>query len=329
MALLSFGSEACSYTLPAGSVYAHSTDTTRFDSAVTRVAMVVQNGVSELILPFDQVGGISEVYIRAKLYQESVAAGIYFDIQNEAGTQTQYRVELDATGQWIVKRFDGTNFITLGTTSQPMSVNELITFDLYIKRDAALGSIEVRRNNVQVLIVNNVDTSTPATMGQLRLIGLAGATQKSYWSEVMVTDTSAYNERLVTLAAIADGAQTGWIGDYTKIDEAVYNSADFVETNTVGLVQTYAHSGIPAGFSTYNVKAVGVASRVSNDSGSAVNDAQHVVRVGNTDYTTTNLGIVKDGSEQSIRSIFLTNPNTAAPWTFADVNTTEFGIKSV
>lgn len=330
MAVFCVGGESECYDLPSGHNYSASTNPAHFDNALSRGAMAVTTGTSELILPFNQTGGVDEVYIHFVLYQENVTSGNYIDIQNEAQTQTQYRVVMNADATWTIQRYDGTNFVDLGTTSQAMAQNELITVDIHILRNNTTGVVEVYRNNVSVLNVSNVDTSTPATMGAIHFIGLAGSNNRMMISQVIVGDQSFLNWKLCTLAPTGNGTHTDFTGDYTAIDEPnIVNTADYIETNSTQVRESFVHSGIPTAYSTYNVKGVVVAGHLSNDSGSAVNDDQFMVRTNSNDYDSPNLSVPKTGAMVQRQYIWENNPATSNPWTVSEVQSMEFGVKSV
>lgn len=330
MPVFAVGGESDTYDLPSGHNYSSSTNPAHFDNALSRGAMAVTTGTSELILPFNQTGGVSEVYIHFVLYQENVTSGNYIDIQNEAQTQTQYRVVMNADATWTIQRYDGTNFVDLGTTSQAMAQNELITVDIHILRDSTNGVVEIYRNNVSVLTVSNTDTSTPDTMGVIRFIGLAGANNRMLISQVIVGDESFLNWKLCTLAPVGNGTHTSWVSDYTSVDDSnVVNTADYIETNNTQVRESFTHSGIPSAYSTYNVKGVVVAGHISNDSGSAVNDVQFMLRTNSADYDSANLNVPKTGAMVQRQKIWETNPATSNPWTVSEVQSTEFGVKTV
>ena len=328
MPVFAVGGEADSFDLPAGHSYAVSTNVAHYDSAISRCAMIVTTGTSELELPLNQTGGVSTLYIHFNLYQESVALANYIDIYNEAKTQVQYRIRMDASGTWTAQRFNGTAFVDIGTTSATMAINGAITVDMKIVQSATIGEFNIKRNNVDVLNITAADTSTPATMGVVRFVGLAGGTNRMMISQVIVGDETFLNWKLATLAPVATGTFGAWTGDYTAVDEVAYNNADFIETNSLNQIETMNVTDIPASLSTYNVKSIVTTGIFSNDAGSAVNDTEFALQTNGTTQTTP-ANVVKDGSEQVKQAVFATNPATGNPWTQAEVNTLEIGVKSV
>ncbi len=329
MAIFLMGGEPDTFSLPPGiGTYSISTDTTKYDANVSRCAMVLSGGISELNADFQQTGGVSDVYLRFRWAQDNVVAGTLFDIYDEGFNQVQYRFESTATGQWSVSRYDGAAFQLLGTTTNAMFVNDIGNVHIHIVRDAAAGVVEIKKDGAVELSLTNIDTSTPATMGGVRFIGLSGAGNNSYLSQFVASDIEYPTGFVYTAVPNADGDATSWVGDYTAIDD-IFNDANFIETNTINQEELNQLTDLPAQFSTYAIKAVSVNSRVSIDAGAVPADIQHIIRTGNTTYSSTNLGVVKDGSVQIKQTVWETNPQTSAPWTYTEVNALQSGAKSV
>lgn len=289
--------------------------------------MLVTQGASEIFLPFGTA--LSSAWIHMRLYQETLTSGTYITLRNAAGTETEYRISTDASGFWTVERFKSASFTALGTTSAAaVQADTIQDIDIFYTRSLGSGVFQVYRNGVSILNFSG-DADTESAVALIRFEGLTTNTREMNISQVIVADESTIGWKLATLSPDGNGAQTAWTNDYTAVDEFSYNSADYIETNSTSQTETYTVSNINAAYATYNVKAVAVAVRASNDAGSAVNDLQAVVRVSGTDYPSANLSITKDGTEQSKQNVWNTNPATTAAWTQSEVNALEAGVKSV
>jgi hypothetical protein len=326
MTVYAVGGEPATFDLVPGHNYATSVDTAHYDDTLSRGAVTINTGVSEVELPFGTE--VSEVYIHLMIAQQDVAAGNYIDIKNSSGAQTQYRIVINADATWTFQRYDGSAFVNIGDTSSAMFENNRGYVDIYILQDNTNGKVDIYKDTVNVLTFTG-DTSTPNQMGRLRFIGLPTAETKMHISQVIVANESLINWRLGTLAPVGDGDHTDWTGDYTMVDEFVPNANDFCEINSVNALETFDLADINPNYSTYNVKAVVTAGRVSNDAGSIVNDCQFVVRTSDNDYTSPNMGITKDGTLQSKQHVWENNPHTSNPWTISEVNGLQSGFKSV
>lgn len=321
-------SEADSFSLGTSMSYAHSTDGSRYETNLSRGAMVVTQGASEIYAPFNTT--LSDFWLHMRLYLENAPASTeaIFYIRNAAGTEDEYRILENTDGTWSIQRYKSATYTTLATTASPMLVDAGADIDIHFVRNATTGSITVYKNGVSMLSFTG-DTDTTSLPGMVYFEGMTGTNNEMFVSQVIVADESTVGWKLATLSPTGNGSNTAWTNDFAAVDEFIFDNTDFIETNTVGNLETYTTSGINAAFSTYNVKAVTVAARASNDSGSAVADLQFVVRTSGTNYTSPNAGLVKDGTEQSKQYVWNTNPNTASAWTQAQVNAAEIGVKSV
>lgn len=328
MTVYAMAGEADSFSLGTSMAYAHETTSGRYESNLSRGAMIVTQGASEIYVPFGTT--LSDFWIHFRLYQEGAPASTesYFYIKNAAGTEDEYRIQINSDSTWTIQRFKSATYTTLGTTSSAVLLDAAGDIDIHVVRNISSGVFQIYKNGVSVFNFTG-DTDTTSVPGMIYFEGMTTSTREMDISQVVVADESTIGWKVATLSPTGNGANTAWTNDYLNVDEFVYDNTDFIETNSVGVIETYTTSGINAAYSTYNVKAVAVAARMSNDSGSSVADVQFVVRVSGTNYTSPNAGLTKDGNEYSKQYIWNTNPNTSSAWSQAQVNGAEIGVKSV
>lgn len=329
MAVIAVGGEADTYTLVSGSAFAHESTAGRYESNASRTAMLITAGASEIRLPFT---GSTSFWLHFYAYQEGLPASAAdaIVIMNSAGTEGEYKVIMNTDGSWTFQKFKSASWSTIGSTTAAVAVinNSAAAFDFQIVRHITTGTFNVFKDGVSIFSFSG-DTDTDSVPASVKFTGTTTNTRELNISQVIVADESTVGWKLQTLYPDGNGANTSWTGDYTAVDEAVYASGDFIETNTLNNIETYTAANINAAYSSYNVKAVVVAARASNDSGSAINDLQMVVRTSATNYTSSNVGLTKDGQEYSVQAVWNTNPNTASAWTQSEVNALEVGVKAV
>jgi hypothetical protein len=328
MAILAVGGEADCYNPVTGQVFAHETNTARYETTASRVAMLVRSAVSEIRLSTPAMPATFWTHMR--IYQEAipVVAADYILWENGPGTETAYKVVFNTDGTWTFRRYSGAAFVTIGTTASAVISNAAAEFDFEITRDSVTGKFNVYKDGASIFSFSG-NTSTDSNVASIRFGGCAQTTEEMMLSQVIVADVSTISMKLVTQFPDGNGFNTSWANDYQNIDEAVYNSGDFIETNTVGAIETSTTSNINAAYAAYNVAGVAVAGRFSNDPGSVITDVQAAIRTASTNYFSANLSLPKDGLERSVQAVFNTNPNTSAVWTQAEVNATEVGVKAV
>lgn len=148
----------------------------------------------------------------------------------------------------------------------------------------------------------------------------------SSWSQILHTrDIPTIGAKVYTRRGTADGANTGWTGAYTDVNEAITNDASVQNSASAGQKETHVMADItvPSGF---EVGSVFHWMRAKND-GTAPNNIHSVVRVSGTDYATGNLANIGT-SFGPIGARYDQNPGTAANWTAAGFNGIELGYES-
>lgn len=328
MTVYAVGGEADTFTPGTAMAFGHESTSGRYESNLSRGAMLVTQGSTEIYLPFST--GLSDFWIHFRLYQEGAPASQenYFYIKNAAGTEDEYRILINSDSTWTIQRYKSATYTTLGTTSAAVLLDAAGDIDIHVVRNISTGVFQIYKNGVSIFNFSG-DTDTTSVPAMIYFEGMTTSTKEMDISQVIIADESTIGWKLATLSPTGNGANTAWTNDYLNVDEFVYDNTDFIETNSVGNIETYTNSGINAAYSTYNVKAVAVAARMSNDSGSAVADMQFVVRVSGTNYTSPNAGLTKDGNEYSKQYLWNVNPNTSSAWSQAQVNGAEIGVKSV
>lgn len=114
--------------------------------------------------------------------------------------------------------------------------------------------------------------------------------------------------------------------NWTNVDEIPPNTTDYNSSGTNDQYDTYAHAGSQLPASAVSVVALATASSNMRD-GVVINNAQHVIRIGATDYFTANYALPVSYATNWQSSAWNVNPNTGANWSVANANGTEFGFR--
>lgn len=146
-------------------------------------------------------------------------------------------------------------------------------------------------------------------------------------SQILVTEgRSAIGGKVKYSRATGAGANSGWTGAYTDVNEAINSDATVNAAAAAGLRQTYPMGdvAVPAG---YAIVSVFYAIRAKND-GAAPANIKASIRSGaaNFDAAANFPGI--GTSFGSLVARYDNDPNTAAPWTQAGWNAVEAGYLS-
>ena len=329
MSVLAVGGEADCWEPVSGQDYAYDTTSGHYELNVSRGAMKVTQGVSEIELVTSQT--LAEGYIHMYLYQEAVAGNVDDWIQiKKANGDPAFRISLNADGTWAAQKYkSGVWSADLAVTAGVVLANDAAAFDVYIKVDGTVGEFRIYKETVEILTFAGDTSIDNLTFGRVHVKGQTGSGNELSVSQVILADESTLGWKLASLNPTGNGANTQWTGNYTDVDEFVFDSTDFLEALSTGLIETSTMSDLNALLGSFNVKAVAFATRAENDSGSSVNDIQATLRISGTNYFSGNLGLAKDGTDHSVQTIFATNPATGGSWSQSVVNALEAGLKSV
>lgn len=265
-------------------------------------------------------------YMRQELSQYGPSSFRFFGFYD--GSSLQVDLNRDADGGISAYR----NGTLLATTTQKGIIMHAVPFHLQVKAvfsDTA-GSLEVRINDRAVMTLTNIDNvaTANASASGVRLVG--SYANRVFFDDLWVDDSGFLGDcKVHTLMPSAAGETTSWTpsasSNYDCVNELQQNGdTDYVFSATANQIDTYAYGDlVPATGTVYAVVSRLVARK--DDAGNRT--VAPVIRPGSTD-------IVGDGVYLSdvytpYEKIYLQNPETLQPWTIAEVNATQFGIKLV
>lgn len=316
----------------AGSFANYTSNTSKYDPTLSRCSMNILN-TAEWLRPFNQT--VSEVWIHFVAYYDNDTYDTFnhvmlYDtttssqvagLKRRAGFNNQIHFRL-----WINGIGD------LSNTDFSLAEQTLYEFDIHYLPDATNGKLVVyvdKQKKVEYL-GNTLPTSGSTTGSSDALYLGYDSSEGAHISQVIVADESTLGKKLATIYPESDGTYNEFTsGGALDIDELTLDTSDFISTDQVNKRYTANYTNIDNAYVGYDVDAVQVTTHARLPASSAINDLQHMVRNGGSDYTTANLNITKDGSVQRLESLFQTNPVTGNNWTKADVDASEFGVKTV
>ncbi len=256
-------------------------------------------------------------------------------LAGDSGATNHMNVALTATGALDLRR--GTTVLA-STAGALIVANEWHYLELKVTLSDTVGVATVRLNGTQVLTFSG-DTKNAGTgtvLDAYQLGGPSASANYDFDDLFLLNGAGTINNdflgdcRVETLLPNGNGASSAWVGsdansvdNYLLVNEAVPSLTEFVESATVGAVDTYAFAN--AATAAGSVPGVMVSALARTDAGAA--NVALVSRSG-TDQA--------DGGTQAlsttavaVRQSFELQPVTAAAWTLAAVNGAEFGMKIV
>lgn len=277
-------------------------------------------------------------YIAGLAFKPSVPdpAASYRVVSFREGATLHVALRATAGSGLDVMRGDGT---VLGTASGVTSTSQYYYVEVKVTVHDTTGSVVVRVNGVAVITLTNVDTRNGAT-GVIDSVQLGTDVNTSNsgnqgWraNDVYFADTTGtYNNdflgdlRVEVLYPSANGSvaftpSTG--SNFQCVDEAQHNAdTDFVASNVLNAVDRYAYGDLVAMSGAVLGVCVNTVDR-KEDAGART--MAHVVFSGTQ---MSGAAFSPTTSYFTHQTVFETKPDDA-PWTIADVNGMEAGIKII
>lgn len=246
----------------------------------------------------------------------------------------------DSSNQpWLALRSTTTSgtyglFYNSGTGASPVwtqlgssfTVTQLaiVSMDMVlVKNSAGTHSASLYYNNTLV----STGTFTAASLAVRALRGSIGPVD-AYYSQIMITEgKSTIGGKVKYNRPSAAGANSGWTGAFTDVNEAVNNDATANASATAGQRQTYAMQDVTLPSAAYSIQGIWQWVRAKND-GAAPANIKLTVRISAVNYdTAANIANVGLGYSNS-GTRWDTDPSTSAAWTVANWNAAEAGFLS-
>jgi hypothetical protein len=235
----------------------------------------------------------------------------------------------------------------LGTTAPLLSLNAYAHIELKAKIDSSVGTVQLWMNGSQKLNLTAQNTRASAnssantlTVGLQTNAGLTPDTRQADFDDIIfydgqTTDPAGNSDivgpvgdcGLAWLLPTGAGTTTQFtpdtaVANYGRVNEATPDGdTSYVESSTVGQVDTYALADLPAATSAVKTLALCHYAR-KTDVGARQMGA--TLRTGGANFTHPT-GVDLGSSYQYSFRNWGTNPGTVLPWTVADVNALEIG----
>lgn len=194
------------------------------------------------------------------------------------------------------------------------------------------GSMELRLNGVSFVSATNVNTQNTGSPSANQFF-FGGSSAFPRYDDVILWNTSGSvnnnwhgDRKVLTRLPNGAGALAQWTpsagANWQCVDEVTPNNdTDYVASSNAGDIDLYAHSGGLAG-TIHSAQVVAMARK--DDAG--LRQIRDIVRSGGTNYQGGLVHTLGSGF-QSFAEIWEADPNTAAPWTAANLNAAQFGVK--
>lgn len=298
-----------------------------YDASFARCSILSQRDTN--YVEGDPGSSLTDVWIRFDIATGSIASATQtrpFSWLDGSGTE-RVRIKYAGSGTNLltVEYWNGASFTALTAVSLNMQTIRQ-TIDLHVVCNTASGSINLYVAGNNRLNSGTIDLSATTALRKFRFYGgtVSTLTVPTYVSQVIVADEPTIGWRALTRYPNGAGATGDWTGDYTSVDETIYNDADFINSSTNGQVETFTQTG-PA-ITGYVVRAVCVAARAKKGASGPAN-VQLALRVSGTDYFSSSKAL--DLGYGAHFNIWEQNPATTADWINTAIDAVQPGVKAI
>jgi hypothetical protein len=255
--------------------------------------------------------------------------------------QREVGIKVDsATSKLLLVSWNGATYDTIDTYSSVLSPSVPIRFDFAVN-DYGTANCRLRvwaRYIMRGSPYSYYDIPFPVfdkTGDYGDSADLDGIVLTSIWpseggyainlDEVVVHEDLTLRMRLVTLTPNGAATTADWSGAYTDIDEVAANDSDAIESATNGAIFRCELSDLPT--ATETVLAVQAVDRAAYGL-TGPQKQQLGFCIDSTDYFSGDISL--DAAYAGYKGdLLVTNPDTAAAWSRAEVNALQLAIKAV
>lgn len=209
---------------------------------------------------------------------------------------------------------------TLATEAGTFILDVVYKYDMQVINFGTTGTVNVYRANADgtnsTLLMTFTGDLTTDGITNLDSVISQGINNSglSYISEVIIATTDTRGMGLVTLEPTANGNTYAWSGSFTDVSESTLSDVTLISSTTDGQLAQFAFNSSRIGTPGY-IEAVVVSAR--GQGGGGVTTFTPNIRIAAIDYFGT--GIVPNAGLKPIQSVFATNPNTGAVFTFSQL----------
>jgi len=233
-----------------------------------------------------------------------------------------------ASGSGLLRFFtwNGSSWDTIQTAGANSVTAVLVRYDIYVKLGNP-GIFRVYKDGLAIMAETpNLSFGGLANLDTLELCtGFASGGVVTHYSETIIATWNTIGSKLVTRIPDANGTYLAWPGAaFGNLDEVTAGS-DYMTSPTANQRASFLLTDFPAlsaGTVVDNVRVVVAASK----DGGGPSQLNKFVRIGSVDYDQSDRALTI--GQAGVATDFALSPATSLPWTIAELNAAEFGVRS-
>lgn len=327
MSILAVGPEDEAWVVFTGSKF-YETSSPQINTTRTRAGAVTNNANS---IRFPLHGAYDDMWfhVAARVGSHANTGNPTLTFYDNANTRGVVR--MIATGNPIFKwqYFSGGVWTDLsGSTFTTTSGSGQKPLDIYVKLGSG-GSVLVYEAGSLLYSFSGTITTDSATFDSIVMGGSAGSGFQNIWSQMIAATENTIGFELETLELNAAGDVNTWTsGSYTSIDESQINTADYLESNTVGH-EFLGNIDALSPLSGATIRAVCVTAYASITSGATPADVAWLVKHDGVEYDLAELDIPKTGVNTVGKPLILDDAPDLSDWDSTKIGAFQIGVRTV
>jgi hypothetical protein len=244
--------------------------------------------------------------------------------------QPLFRIKGDGAGGCTLEIWNGSTWIVGPSAANLIAYNTRKRVDLHIKMADTGGVFSAYVDGTLASTHTATDTILTAatTLDFMRIRSLGQSfTVSVFVSGVIIADEDTRNLIVAQSIPSAAGNNSAWAGLFSAVDETGFDDTDYISSDTLNAVSTFATPILPAGLTggLYTIVALAVSGRVSAKAGRDVAAALYT----NSATYAASAGVDAALSLNPRQSIFHTNPATSVAWTPSEASACQIGLKVI
>jgi hypothetical protein len=269
----------------------------------------------------------TEYYIAFRYKPNAVTSGqrlfVFYNNATKLGSMRRNSTTL------VLEAYSSSDGLLASSTAQ---INNSTTYliEVRFKPNTSGGIWQVKINGALDIDFSG-NTGNASNINKL-CIGSADSNPGTYaYFDNVIVDNAVWvgNTRIQAIVPTGAGNSTQWTpsagNNYACVDEVPPSESDFITTNTVDYLDTYATANLSG--SIGSIKCVQVQALAKYEGAPTPTNLELAVRSNGENYFSADKEVLTTSTQLS--AIWETDPDTEAAWTESGVNAMEIGIKAV
>lgn len=205
------------------------------------------------------------------------------------------------------------------STTFQLSKSALVRYDLHGYTSGGLAKLDVYRNNLLVATASGAGINRGYKSADIYggFYYNAYNDSRGFVSEVIVADEQTIGMRVKTFPPVGNGSQTLWEGDYDNVNDPDIGLTSII-TNIPGAAETFTHGYTMTAGTAIRALVVGAAA--------ASSDADGIHALLGGEEASFVFPLTAGAAPNA--AIYEVNPATGNPYTAAEFNALEFGVRN-